>query len=403
MIVCALPVAAQTFSSGSDGSDGDFVLPAPPSGQSSTVTFDPNDKTLFPNGVDKGQNNVFNFGKITIPANVHVILRADKLGGPVYFLAQGAVTIQGWLDLDGNPGAGGGYIAQTYAVPGPGGFYGGAGGNNATIPPAPGFGPLPGAAGNPAQNGIGSCTNYWGGGGGYTGNTFLVPLIGGSGGGGYFATAPQIGPGGGAGGGAILIASSGTITIASGGQITARGGNIQNYNAGAGAGAGGSIRLVANTITGNGNLYIGGPGEACGTSAGAGGRIRLEAFQQSFTGNIDGTLTSSSPFATFVPTATSPKVKVLSVNGVAVAANPNGYFTVPDVTINSSTAVPVIIEADNIPKGTVITMQVFSENGPTQPITFPALAGAGPNFQVSANVAFPTGFSRGFIQASFTQ
>jgi hypothetical protein len=63
----------------------------------------------------------------------------------------------------------------------------------------------------------------------------------------------------------------------------------------------------------------------------------------------------------------------------------------------------VTIEADNIPAGTVIHMQVFSENGPTVPFDFPALTGPGPNYQGTTNVKFPTGFSRGFIQASFTK
>lgn len=398
-----LPLSAQTnvFNSGSDGSDGDLIYTAPTDGSTLTITFDPNDKTQFPNGVDKNHNNVFNFKTITIPAHVHVIMRSDKLGGPVYFLAQNDVTIGGWLDLNGNDGAGGGTVAETFAVPGPGGFYGGAGGDNASRPPSAGFGPAAGAAGNPSGNN--GCESQWGHGGGYTANTYLVPLIGGSGGGGYFAGFPSIGPGGGAGGGAILIASSGTINIASGGSITAHGGNGGGgYNDGAGAGGGGSIRLMANTIQGGGSLSISAYTMACGAANGTGGRVRLEAFQQQFTGNIDGDFRSASPFNTFVPSASSASVSVVSVAGLPVNPNPSGSFQMPDVTINNAAAVPIVINANNIPAGTVIQLQIFSENGSSQTVQFPALPSSGQNVQVTANAQFPTGFSRGFVQASFT-
>jgi hypothetical protein len=399
------PLSAQTnvFNSGSDGSDGDLIYTAPTDGSTLTVVFDPNDHTQFPNGVDKNHNNVFNFKTITIPANVHVIMRADKLGGPVYFLAQNDVTIGGQLDLNGNDGAAGGTVAQTFAIPGPGGFYGGGGGDNASRPPSPGFGPAPGAAGNPQQNGNGDCSNWWGHGGGYTADNFLVPLIGGSGGGGYFSGFPSIGPGGGAGGGAILIASSGTITISGGGYITAHGGNPgSGGGSGAGSGAGGSIRLMANTIQGNGNLQIGAYGTSCAAANGVPGLVRLEAFQQQFSGSIDGTFYSASPFKTFIPSATSPSISVVSVAGVPVNPNPSGSFQLPDVTINNAAAVPIVIQANNIPAGTVIQLQIFSENGSSQTVQFPALPSSGQNVQVTANAQFPTGFSRGFVQASFT-
>jgi hypothetical protein len=111
----------------------------------------------------------------------------------------------------------------------------------------------------------------------------------------------------------------------------------------------------------NGSLFIWGPGENCNTSNGAGGRIRLEVFQNNFNGRADGDLRSGSPSATFIPDATAPSVKVLTVDNVAVNPYPNGSLTLPDVKINAANAVPVTIEADNIPAGTVIHMQVFSD------------------------------------------
>lgn len=76
-----------------------------------------------------------------------------------------------------------------FAVPGPGGFYGGDGGDNTSRLPTAGFGPAGGTAGNPS----GANCLAWASGGGFTANDFLVPLIGGSGGGGFFAPAPQMG------------------------------------------------------------------------------------------------------------------------------------------------------------------------------------------------------------------
>jgi len=390
---------AQSFNPGSNGSDGDLTFPTAKSGD--TIVFDPRDTTLFPGGLDNDNDNIYHFKTITIPSGVRVVLRSDKLGGPVYWLAQNNITINGHLDLDGNGGAGGGYVAQTFAVPGPGGFYGGGGGDKSTRPPTAGFGPAGGAAYDIKK---GSSCDAWARGGGATVNEFLVPLIGGSGGGGGISDAPAIGGGGGAGGGAILLATPGTIAINIPGQITARGGSWTG--GGSGWGGGGSIRLMANRIQGNGFVYsnpLNNDGSCSGVAHGGGGKIRFEAFQQAFSGAISGALYPGSPFDTFIPSTGSPTVKVLTVSGVTVNPNPNGSFTMPDVTINAGDSVPVVIETKNIPAGTVVKLQLYSENGASQNIDFPALVGAGPTITATASVKFPTGFSRGFVRASFTK
>ena len=90
------------------------------------------------------------------------------------------------------------------------------------------------------------------------GTVTIIPLVGGSGGGGGASVNNNRGGAAGGGGGAILIASSGTITIS--GSITSRGGAGNAGNAGGGGGSGGAIRLIANTISGAGNLNAaGGP------------------------------------------------------------------------------------------------------------------------------------------------
>ena len=45
-------------------------------------------------------------------------------------------------------------------------------------------------------------------------------------------------------------------------------------------------------------------------------------------------------------------------------------------------------------------LQVFSENSASQSIDFPALPANG---TTTVNVKWPTGFSRGFVRASFIQ
>ncbi|MCX6599193.1 MAG: hypothetical protein NTV70_22805 [Acidobacteria bacterium] len=325
-------LAAQVFNPGSNGSDGDLTFPTAKVGD--VIIFDPRDTTMFPGGLDLDNDNVYHFKTITIPAGVRVVLRADKLGGPVYFLAQGNVTINGHLDADGNGGAANGFVPQTFAVPGPGGFYGGGGGDTGSRPPTAGFGPTGGAAWDKTRGGCEAVAR----GGGITVNDFLVPLIGGSGGGGFVDSAPSIGQGGGAGGGAILIATPGTIAINSPGLISARGGNqySRGQNNSSGFGGGGSIRLLANRIQGNGSVLTNpvGTDSWCGQANGGAGKIRFEAFQQAFGGTVTGTLLPGSPFDTFVPTTGSSLLRVVSVAGVAVNPNPTGSFQLPDVTVN---------------------------------------------------------------------
>lgn len=406
-LLVALSVFGQPFNPGSNGSDGDLTFAGATAGD--VIVFDPKDTKLFPGGLDKDNDNVYHFKTIVIPAGVRVKLRADKLGAAVHWLAQGDVTIDGHLDADGDNGALGGFVPQTFAVPGPGGFYGGGGGDAGSRPATAGFGPQGGRG--PVVDTYGC--NWYPKGGGISVNDFLVPLVGGSGGGGMFATAPSIGGGGGAGGGALLIASPGIISITSNGRITARGGNLASNSA---YGGGGSVRLAANRIQGNGSILTNplnqhdgrsnGSGGGCGPEtgfAGAGGKIRLEAFQQAFNGTVSGILLSGSPHDTYISTTGSSLLKVLTVAGIAVNANPTGSFLLPDVTINSGDNVPLVIETENVPAGTVITLQIFAENGPIQTVNFPALAGAGPKRNATASVKFLTGFSRGFVRATFTR
>jgi hypothetical protein len=377
-VLATASASAQSFSSGSTGSDGALNLTTP-----GVVIFNP--KSFSP-ALDPSGDNVFNFTTINIAAGVIVKLQGNVLNGPITWLATGNVTINGTIDLSGQSGINlGTGVQRAPAIPGSGGYGGGIGGLNGN-PATPGFGPAGGSTSGCANGG--GIANP----GGFSGNQFLIPLVGGSGGGAYSNG------GGGAGGGAILIASSTGITVS--GSIIAPGG-AQSYLY-AGPGAGGGIRLVANTLSlaASSSLDVhGGHGTYCTSVA---GNVRLEAFQISPLGTITGNLYSGTPFGVFL-NSTGPAISVVSVGGVAVATSPTGTFTMPDVTVNSSGALTTAIQAQNVPLGTVVTMLVYSENGPDQTIQSTGLAGTLASSTATAQVTLPPGFSLGLIKATWTQ
>lgn len=386
MMALSLNAAAQ-FSSGSTGADGplDFSNVTP----GSTVIFDPTKFTAAPHPA--GQN-IYNFTTINIPANVTVVLSSQNLTGPVFWLAQGDVRITGKLVLDGQSGST--TTADTAlripALPGPGGYSGGVGGNNVS-PGTAGNGPGGGRAGNFTIDNSAI-------GGTFTGGSATGPLVGGSGGGGAVCNSANFGPGGGAGGGALLIASSTSITI--NGVISANGGNAdQSCNFG-GPGSGGMIRLAANAISGNGSVSAAGGGGNCCRGA-TPGLIQFEAFQISGVGS-NPAAQQSAPGALFLPTV-PVSIQVVSVGGVALPTTPSGSFQTPDIVINSSSPVTVAIQTSGIPPGTVLTLFVFSENGSFQTVQTTALQGTLQSSTATASITFQPDLSLGFVKATWTQ
>jgi len=168
VLLCAAGADAQTFSSGSTGTDGALDFRGTPAG--TVVDFRPD---MFAPALDPERDNVYHFTTITIPAGVTVRLTGRYLTGPVYWLASGAVQIDGTVDLSGQPGQ----AVQIPSIPGAGGFPGGITGVSfSNLPPWAGSGPGGGRSGGCSDG----CGGY--GSGNFTGNVFLVPLIGGSGG-----------------------------------------------------------------------------------------------------------------------------------------------------------------------------------------------------------------------------
>lgn len=424
------PFNADTLSSGQvnplAGSDGAFTIAAPASG-TKEVLFDPAhirvgvDPTITPcaspcaQPLDPDHDNVFHFTTITIPAGVTVKLSAKWTNGPVYWLATGDVNIQGTVDLSGGSGHNRTQSAleRTPSVPGPGGYQGGIGGNYGSSPSLaqPGAGPGGGAA-----NSNGAYNNGYGSGYAATlaGTPLLVPLVGGSGGGGGSSNEfAWWGAGGGAGGGAILVASStlinvtGTITVVGGHSGTANNGSGGCPNFSGGGGAAGSIRLVAPELSGGGQLRtLGGYGNAGGCSStlyGPEGRVRLEAYKLASFSIPYGYWTTGSPLNSFVPSTPPPSIRVLTVAGVPVASDATGGFSPPDVSINNTAPVPVVIEARYVPAGTAPTLVLFSLEATDQVLTLPALAATSQaNVTTTTTlVTFPAGFTRGYVRATW--
>lgn len=393
--------AAQTFNSGSNGSDGALDL----TGQTGTILFNP---ASFNPPLDPDHDNVYHFTTIKIPSGLTVRLLAANLGvKPVIWLASGAVEISGTLDLNG---AAGHSVAGPVipSVAGAGGYGGGTGATSiegAKLGSGPGGGLGPGGGAGYATAGTGPNQS----GGNAYGNSYLIPMIGGSGGAGgsYLSTGNPFGGGGGAGGGALLIASTVSITLPVGASILANGGN-GTCNSGdlpptqsSGGGSGGAIRLMAPSISGTALLRAIGGTSCHSGGTGSLGRIRLETFNLNLGGQINPAPTVATPGTVFPP-ASAPSVRITSIGGVAVPANPTASFITPDVTLDNATSVSIQLEAAKVPVGTVVRLTLTPETGTIVTVNSTPLAGTFESSTASATVTVPHGFSRFSVQASWT-
>lgn len=322
-----LPLVARAqVNSGSNGSDGalepteDLVI----------------DMADHPDGI-------YHYTSVNIPAGVTVSFIPNAGNKPVVWLVQGDCVVDGDIDIAGKnifDGASG-------CAGGPGGFRGGDSGSH----PDPGEGPGGGAIGlsasyatQPENNGTpvpGSAPVY--------GNSFILPLIGGSGGGGELTLN---GGGGGGGGGAILIAASTGIEL--NGLIKAGGGG-----GGGRDGSGGSVRFVAPSIAGTGVI------NARGYNSGGFGRIRFDVHANNFAGSIDGVYTQGFQPIVLPAPGQGIQLSIQSIAGVAVAANPSGVLANPDVIIpaQQTNPVSVVVNCANVPLNSEITVVVQPANG----------------------------------------
>jgi len=430
---------AFAFNSGSTGADGALAI------------------TVGTLEVQVPDSGVLNYTSINVAAGTTLKFRKNRLNTPVYILVSGNVTIAGTIDLRGEDGKHSGTYADGNqaddGIPGvgaAGGFDGGRGGRDdlslrpEIIRGGSGLGPGGGKGGIEGANG--SCiTRYYpyqglgashatqGSDGQYRvscnqavaigpdaarpyGSALLQPLIGGSGGGGGRGGANYAGTGGGGGGGAMLIAASGTISIPSTGVIDATGGDAggtAGTNAGynGGGGSGGAIRLMATTITGNGNLYAnGGCINANGSRrqeclemtwfyrhGGAPGRIRLEGDAITYNGGSQPSYTTDTPGPIFL--ASLPGLRIASVAGVAVPTSPSGNA---DVTLPANVANPVTVglETTNVPTGNTVLVKMIPAYGNPVEALSPAITGTAAAGTASVQLTLPQGPS--VLQATTT-
>jgi hypothetical protein len=384
----------------SNGSDGPLNI-------STSGDFDP-----VALGKDLDGDNVYHFTTITIASGVTVRLRASKMRntGPVIWLAQGAVTINGSLILSGDPGHPDSQdlSLRTPSDPGPGGYPGGVGGKPGGVPQR-GAGPGGGIVASTNQYGCSAGHTTTGplparctGGGASYGNVLLQPLVGGSGGSGGGPSGNWTGSGGGAGGGAIRIVSPVSITISVNAVVAADGGATGPVSGGfgGGGGSGGSIHLAAPTVSLSNGFCVarGGAVNQVGES-GSNGRIRIDGnFVNSGGFVVPSPLVG--PYQVSTLPAPNPTVRVTTINSIAVPAFPGNSYIVPDVSINTSSAVPVAIAATNIPLGTVVTLYISTDIGGTDATaTTSPLAGTLASSTATANLTLPSGVSRIYVRA----
>ncbi len=393
--IFSFQTANAAFDSGSTRADGEF---AP---TSNTVLQIP-------------ESGIFNFTTINIPSGVTVTFKKNSQNTPVTMLATGDVTIAGTINLNGGNG--------NYIIPGAGGAGGFDGGTGGVVNqagkrgegPGGGVGSIPattrnncsggGGGGGFGANGSGGAQNcdgaYPGGAGGSAyGNERILPSIGGSGGGGAGGTNTYTGGAGGGGGGAILIASSGTISVT--GSITANGGNGTNgeasYPGGGGGGGGGGIRLIANTISGNGTLSAaGGSGGSANWSPGGGGgagRIRLEYSTTTRTAGSNPPMSIGYPYA--VVPQNMPTLVIASAGGIDSPVVPKGSFGSPDVMLpfNTQNPITVVVTGANIPANTTVTLKASPAVGSATTATG-TLAGtdtaSSASIQLNISKAYPS-------------
>ena len=82
-------LAAQSFSSGSDGSDGPLAV----AGSQGTIVFDPNDVTRWGKVLDPDGDGVYNFTTVSIGSGSTLKFWGDKVSRPLYWLTPGDVVV----------------------------------------------------------------------------------------------------------------------------------------------------------------------------------------------------------------------------------------------------------------------------------------------------------------------
>jgi hypothetical protein len=423
VLMVAMAYGQTWTGSGSNGSDGALNLsPSTPGVAANILDFDPVALNLDVDG-----DNVYHFTTITISGGLTVRFRANRMRrpGPVVFLATGVVLIQGVLDFSGENG----HVATSndslrrISIPGPGGYPGGVGAKVGGAPTA-GLGPgggrvapyndvnefrgCPGAHGSAVApiwcTAAGAPAAY--------GSNLLQPLVGGSGGSGGARLGNGVGGvGGGAGGGAFRLSSN--VAIGFGSALTGTtlsecgewyiiaDGGMGGQDLGStdgccdpalwgGAGAGGGVHLQAPVILGC-RTHVYARGGRQSASNGGDGRTRIDALSVSGIGAVPPATTNLLTDAPLPPA--QPFLRITRINGVNVPVSPRFDYASPDVLINTTSPVPVVLAAANIPVNTPVTVLFTTETGADITATV-NLTGTAASSTATVNVTLPLGTAR---------
>jgi hypothetical protein len=348
MFVAFVCVGAHAqVNSGSNGSDG---------------AFNPATSTVI--NMASHPNGIYQYTSVTISNGVTVTFIPNANNSPVTWLVQSNVVINGTVDVSGQ-GINSTVGLGIGGIGGPGGGAGGNGGSNPSSGQGPGGGSFSvfGGGGSFGTQGRGTSGQVYG-------NSFLLPLLGGSGGSADVGDSHVGSMGGDGGGGAILIAASGFINL--NGIINASGGATPTYNGfGGGGGSGGGVRLVTLNFTGTGQISASGglggsldDADDFGENGGS-GRIRIDAFQNDFGGQINGVFTQGYQPIIIPVAGQGVQLSIASVAGAAVSATPNGQLVTPDAIISGQQANPILIVVNcaNLPLNTLITVTVKPASG----------------------------------------
>ena len=384
------PGAQAQVNTGSDGSDGALMVMA-----STNI-----DMTSRPSGI-------YQYSSVYITNGATVTFTPNADNTPVVWLVQSNVVISGTVNLSGASST-----TVAGGVAGPGGYLGGS-----AIAPA-GQGPGGGgtlvfynnsllliSSGDASYGTLG--TNGCGAGtpGAIYGNSYLIPLLGGSGGGGI-TNSCGTGAGGGGGGGAILIAASGQIQLNGFNTINSKGGSGSTATCSGnsyrgGAGSGGAVRLVAATISGSGNINTA-SGDIC-VSNGGQGRVRFDTIQNSFSGTINnGVFSQGSQFVLIPASGAGAQLYIATVAGVPVSSTPSGVLITPDVFISAlqTNPIPVQVQCASLPLNTPITVTVTPLSGTPVSVTVSNVTGSVASSTATALIHIPRG--GGYVSAMAT-
>ncbi len=412
-----------------------FVQDTGPGAQANTMTIDLSLATTGPWTVPFQDGRavydpqewvvVLYYRDVVIPYGKTVRFRNHGSRAPVAMLATNTMSIQGVIDVSGEPGVLPGDTPR-YTEPGPGGFRGALGtafGLQALT--SAGFGPGGGLFGIGASNGTGASYATAGEQGQSAGpaprpvygSDSLSYLIGGSGGGGAGVNAGPV-TGAGSGGGAILIAADVSIEVGSYASLLAKGGSARSGSGVlrfGGAGSGGSIRVVSDVVvlqgpvSGSfganlnavGGARVGGPGGNAG--AGGLGRIRIEK------NNAGEFPVLTAPLASIevgqvgaqplFRSQTLSRIRISEVrtgsNVQSVPVDPRAEIAgSPDLVLTGNATRTFVIEAANTPPTWNVTVRFTKATGvaPQQEVSVPptGLEG-GLNWTRTVDVALPEG------------